>query len=162
MTDPLPGSGSLPVRRSYPIDRNGVQGVVVEIDATADERALAVQQAGLHPLADGDRLGFGYDLSAYGLGAWVSDRRVQLRVWPVIAHPDGTVEEDHPDHPGSDVLVIHFDPSPGADADALRQLAETGRLFIAGPDAGPVPLVLEVDREWVSEAVAEVGTGSTG
>lgn len=157
MSQPLPGSGSLPVRRSYPIDRNGVQGLVVEIDATADERALAVQQAGLHPLAEGDRLGYGYDLSAYGLGAWVGDRRVQLRVWPVIAHPDGTVDEDDPDHPESDVLVIHFDPSPDADADALQRLADTGRLFIAGPDAGPVPLVLDVDPGWVAEVLTELG-----
>ncbi|HMS89522.1 MAG TPA: hypothetical protein PKE56_13810, partial [Acidimicrobiales bacterium] len=70
MSQPLPGSGALPVQRSYAIDRDGVRGVVIEIDATADERGLAVQQAGLHPLAEGDRLGFGYDLAAYGLGAW--------------------------------------------------------------------------------------------
>ncbi len=156
MTQPLPGSGALPVRRSYPIDRNGVQGVVIEIDATADERGLAVQQAGLHPLAEGDRLGFGYDLSAYGLGAWVADRRVQLRVWPVVAHPDGSIDEDDPDHPDSDVLVVHFDPV--ADADALDGLAETGRLFIAGPDAGPVPLVLDVDPHQVREVVGRLSS----
>lgn len=149
-----PGSGALPVRRSYPLDRNGVRGVVVEVDATSDERALAVQQAGLHPLPDGDRLGFGYDLSIYGLGAWVSDRRVQLRVWPVIAHPDGSLDEDDPDHVDSDVLVIHFDPE--VDAEALERLADTGHLFIAGPDAGPVPLVLKLDPSWVAEVVAEV------
>jgi hypothetical protein len=154
VSQPLPGSGSLPVRRSYPIDRNGVRGVVIEIDATSDERGLAVQQAGLHPLADGDRLGYGYDLSAYGLAAWVGDRRIQLRVWPVVAHADGTVEEDDPDHEGSDVLVIHFDPS--TDAEALSTLADTGRLFIAGPDAGPVPLVLDVDPGWVREVLDQV------
>ena len=156
MTDRLPGSGALPLRRSYPLESNGVRGVVIEIDATADERGLAVQQAGLHPLAEGDRLGFGYDLSAYGLGAWVGDRKVQLRVWPVIAHHDGTIEEDDPDEPDADVLVIHFDPT--VDADALSRLSDTGRLFIAGPDAGPVPLVLEVDPTWVAEVVAELTT----
>lgn len=155
MSDPVPGSGALPVRRSYPIDRDRVRGVVVEIDATADERGLAVQQAGLHPLAEGDRLGFGYDLSVYGLGAWVADRRVQLRVWPVIAHPDGTLDEDGPDAPDAEVLVIHFDPT--VDGDALRGLADTGRLFIAGPDAGPLPLVLDIDPDWVSEVVTELG-----
>ncbi len=154
MTDRLPGSGALPVRRSYTLERNGVRGVVVEVDATADERGLAVQQAGLHPVAEGDRLGFGYDLSAYGLGAWVGDRKVQLRVWPVIAHPDGTVEEDGPDDPEADVLVIHFDPQ--VDTEALADLADTGRLFIAGPDAGPLPLVLDIDPTWVTEVVAEL------
>ncbi len=148
-------AGGLPVRRSYAIDRDGVRGVVVEIDATGDERGLAVQQAGLHPLADGDRLGFGYDLSVYGLGAWVADQRVQLRVWPVIAHADGTLDEDDPDHPDAEVLVIHFDPT--VDADALRGLADTGRLFIAGPDAGPLPLVLDIDPDWVSEVLTELG-----
>jgi hypothetical protein len=142
------------VRRSYRIDRDQLQGVVVEIDATADERGLAVQQAGLHPLADGDRLGFGYDLSVCGLGAWVDDRRVQLRVWPVIARADGTLDEDGPDRPDAEVLVIHFDPA--ADADALRGLADTGRLFIAGPDAGPLPLVLDIDPDWVTEVLAQL------
>lgn len=156
MSGPLPGSGALPVRRSYTIDRDGVRGVVVEIDATADERGLAVQQAGLHPLAEGDRLGFGYDLSVYGLGAWVADRRVQLRVWPVIARADGTLDEDGPDHPDAEVLVIHFDPA--ADAHALQGLADTGRLFIAGPDAGPLPLVLDIDPGWMTEVLAELGT----
>lgn len=156
MSQPLPGSGALPVQRSYAIDRDGVRGVVIEIDATADERGLAVQQAGLHPLAEGDRLGFGYDLAAYGLGAWVADRRARLRVWPVIAQADGTIVEDDPDQPDSDVLVIHFDPA--ADAEALKGLAETGRLFIAGPDAGPVPLVLDVDPGWVTEILAELGS----
>jgi hypothetical protein len=154
VAQPLPGSGALPVRRSYPLDRNGVRGVVVEIDATGEPRGLAVQQAALHPLADGDRLGFGYDLSAYGLGAWVGDRKVQLRVWPVVAHPDGTIDEDDPEDPDAEVLVVHFDPT--VDADALTGLADTGRLFIAGPDAGPTPLVLDVDPAWVAEILAEL------
>lgn len=126
--------------------------MVVEIDATAEPRALAVQQAGLHPLAPGDRLGFGYDLSVYGLGAWVADQRVQLRVWPVVAHPDGSLDEDDPDHPDADVLVLHFHPHH--DAAALDRLEATGRLFVAGPDAGPTPLVLDIDRDRVAEARA--------
>ena len=47
---------------------------------------------------------------------------------------------------------------PAADAEALQGLAETGRLFIAGPDAGPVPLVLDVDPGWVTEILAELGS----
>ena len=42
--------------------------------------------------------------------------------------------------------------------EALKGLAETGRLFIAGPDAGPVPLVLDVDPGWVTEILAEWGS----
>jgi hypothetical protein len=59
-----------------------------------------------------------------------------------------------PDDPDSEVLVLHFHPE--VDRDALVQLVETGRLFVAGPDAGPVPLVLDLDRDLVAEVVAQV------
>jgi hypothetical protein len=155
VNNPAPGSGIVVVRRSYPVVVGDQPGVVVEIDATGEPRALAVQQAGLHPLAPGHRLGYGYDVTPWGLGAWVGDRRVQLRVWPVEADGHGDiVEEADPDDPDSEVLVLHFHPE--VDRDALVQLVETGRLFVAGPDAGPVPLVLDLDRDLVAEVVAQV------
>lgn len=155
MTDAGAGSNILTVRRSYPVEVGGRPGVVVEVDATAEPRALAVQQAGLHPLPEGHRLGFGYEVTAYGLGAWVADRRVQLRVWPVEADERGViVDEADPDDPDAEVLVLHLHPE--TDAESLAVLAATGRLFIAGPDAGPVPLVLDVDRDRVAAVLAEV------
>ena len=155
MNDPGPGSGILTVRRSYAVEVGGRPGLVVEVDATAEPRALAVQQAGLHPLAPGHRLGYGYDLKVWGLGAWVGDQRVQLRVWPVEADEDDQiVAEADPDDDEADVLVVHFDPR--ADAEALRMLCDTGMLIIAGPDAGPVPLVLAVDRDLAATVVASL------
>lgn len=119
---PEPGSSHLPVRRSYPVEVGGRPGVVIEIDATSEPRALAVQQAGLHPLPVGHRLGFGYDLDVYGLGAWIDDRRVRLRVWPVEADETGTViDEADPDDPDAETLVVLFHPERDAVA-----LAEPG------------------------------------
>ena len=149
MSDSLPGAGALPVRRSYQIDRNGVQGVVIEIDATGEPRALAVQQAGLHSLPPGVRLGFGYEITTYGLGQWVGDRRVQLRVWPAHIDEFGEISEDDPDDPDSELLIIHLDPE--VDRSALAGLVETGRLFIAGPDGGPTPIVLDLDRDLLAD-----------
>lgn len=158
---PEPGSGHLPVRRSYPVEVGGQPGVVIEIDATSEPRALAVQQAGLHPLPVGHRLGFGYDLDVYGLGAWVDDRRVRLRVWPVEADETGTViDEADPDDPDAETLVVLFHPE--RDAVALAELARTGRLFIAGPDGGPVPLVLDLDTDLVSEVLARLDQAPPG
>ena len=51
----------------------------------------------------------------------------------------------------SDVLVIDLDPlEHGAELEALVRL---GRLFIAGPESGPVPLVVDVDRDLVREVL---------
>lgn len=150
----MTGPGGLPVRRSRLVDTGRLHGVVVEIDATADESALAVLQAPLHDPPPGHRVVFGYDLAAAGLGAWIGDRWVRLRVWPALVDGDGTVVDDHHDDPDADLLTVVFDPD--RDATALADLARVGRLIIAGPDAGPVPLVVDVDRDWVTEVVAEV------
>ena len=143
MVTPLPADGSLPVRRSYPVETGRVAGLVVEIDPTGNESALAVLQAQLHEQPEGTRVIFGYDLSIAGLGAWVGDRRLRLQVWPALLHADDEITEDHPDD-GGDVLVIDFDPD--ADRAGLDHLISVGRLIIAGPDAGPVPLVLDLDQ----------------
>jgi hypothetical protein len=144
---------ALPVSRSYEVDDGRLRGVVVEIDATREEPALAVLQAGLHELPPGQRLIHGYDLVPAGLAAWVGDRRVRLRVWPAYLDDDGTITDHHED-PGADVLEVDLDPV--ADADALDGMVRLGRVFLAGPDAGPTPLVLDVDGELVAEVLAAV------
>lgn len=147
----------LPVRRSYEVDTYRLSAVVVEVDATEDERALAVLQASLHEPADGYRLAYGYDVATVGLGAWVGDRRVRLRVWPALVHDDGDIVAEDPDDPDADVLAVDFDPT--ADADALAVLAQRGRLLVAGPEAGPVPLVLDIDRDLVAGILDDLQPG---
>jgi hypothetical protein len=155
MVQPSRSDPGLPVRRSYPVDSTSLTGVVVEVDATEDEPALAVLQAGLHEPPEGRRLVFGYDVTTTGLGAWVGDQRVRLRVWPALVDGEGDITADDPDDPDADVLVIDFDPV--ADGEALAGIARTGRLFVAGPEAGPVPLVLDVDRDLVAGVVESLG-----
>lgn len=142
------------MRRSYLIENDRLTGVVIEIDATTEPQALAVLQAGLHEYPEGVHLGFGYDLVRAGFGAWIGDQRVRLRVWPVLADEDGIVEAGDPTDPDADLLEVDFDPV--ADRQALDDLARLGRLFIAAPDAGPVPLVLDVDRDLVARVVESV------
>jgi hypothetical protein len=144
--------GGLVLQRARSVEVNGRAAVVVEVDATDDEHALAVLQASLHDQPPGCRLIYGYDVAAVGLGAWVGDRRIRLRVWQALLHDDGTITADDPDQAGTDVLAIDFDPT--RDADALAHLQAAGRLIVAGPEAGPTPLVLDVDPDLVAEAIA--------
>ncbi|MGI8754260.1 MAG: hypothetical protein ACR2MB_00010 [Acidimicrobiales bacterium] len=150
-------SVGLPVRRSYEVDTERLSAVVVEVDATEDERALAVLQASLHEAADGYRLVYGYDVATVGLGAWVGDRRVRLTVWPALVDGDGDIAAQDPDDPHADVLAIDFDPV--VDADALAVLARRGRLLVAGPESGPVPLVLDIDRDLLVTILDELASG---
>ena len=137
---------ALPVRRWRAIDTIDRRAVVVEVDATEAPRALAVLQASLHDVPAGHRLGYGFDVDTVGLGQWVGDRRVRIRIWPVLVDADGTVTaEEDPDDPEAEVLAIDLDPSPDAEGPALAILAETGRLLVAGPEAGPTPLVVDLD-----------------
>ncbi|MFN8018298.1 MAG: hypothetical protein U0P45_09250 [Acidimicrobiales bacterium] len=145
---------ALPARRMYVVDQEQVRGVVVEVDATTTPAALAVLQAGLQELPDGTNLVHGYRWSAAGLGAWVADRRLRVAIWPALLHADGSIEADDPDDPDADVLVIDIDPREHAGP--LASLVEMGRLFVAGPDAGPTPLVLDVDTELLVEVLASV------
>ena len=149
---PFPGHGALPVRRSYEVESDALDGVVIEVDATEAPNALAVLQASLHEVPEGTRLVYGYDLTTSGLGAWIGDHRARLRVWPALLHEDGEISADDPDDPDADILVIDFDPV--ADGEALDALARSGRLFIAGPESGPVPLVLDIDVELVADVRA--------
>jgi hypothetical protein len=145
---------ALPVRRARVVRTERLQGVVAEVDATERPEALAVLQAGLHPLPEGARLVHGYDVAVSGLGAWVGDRRLLVRIWPALLGADGEITEDDPDRPGADVLVVAFDPI--AHAAELDALAELGRLLVAGPEGGPVPLVVDLDRDLVAERLAEL------
>ena len=154
MTEPVPGAGALPVRRSYLVETDRLTGVVVEVDPSREPTALAVLQAGLHEQPEGHRLVFGWDVTTAGLGAWVGDQRVRIQVWPALVDAAGTVIEDDHDHPDADVLWIDFDPI--ADRTALDDLVRVGRLIVAGPDAGPVPLVVDLDGEAVAEALARI------
>ncbi len=154
MTDPVPGAGALPARRCHLVDTAALTAVVVEIDATREPHALAVLQAGLHEPPAGHRLVFGYDVVAAGLGAWVGDRRVRISIWPALVDEDGTVAEAVDVGGGwtdDDVVTIDIDPT--RHGDALADLARVGRLVVAGPDAGPLPLVVDLDRDLVADVV---------
>jgi hypothetical protein len=143
---------ALPARRAYVVDSEQLAGVVVEIDATEDPQALAVLQAGLHERPEGTTLIHGYNVTTAGLGAWVGDRRVRVSIWPALIDAAGEIDADDPSDPDADVLVIDIDPLEfGAE---LEQLVRLGRLIVAGPESGPVPLVVDLDRDLVAEVLA--------
>ena len=147
-----PAELALPARRAYVVSNDRVRGVVVEVDATEQPEALAGLQAGLHELPEGSQLIHGYRIATAGLGAWVGDRRVRITIWPALVDEAGEITADDPDEPGADVLVIDIDPlEHGAE---LESLVELGRLIVAGPESGPVPLVVDLDRELLAEVVA--------
>ena len=154
MTTPVPGTGVLPVRRSYLVETDRLTGAVVEIDATLEEGALAVLQAGLHEQPNGVRLGFGYDITTTGLGAWIGDQRLRVTIWTVLVDDSGVLDEPDPSDPDADVLRLDLDPI--GDRTALDHLARVGRLIVAGPDAGPVPLVVDLDPRLVAETLAAI------
>ncbi len=145
---------ALPVRRARVVDDDTLRAVVVEIDATANLPALAVLQAGLEEHPEGVRLVHGYRIVPAGLGAWVGDRRLRVVVWPALIDEAGEIDAVDPDDPDAEVLVVDVDAE--AYADELDALARLGRLIVAGPDAGPVPLVLDVDRALVADVLAAV------
>jgi hypothetical protein len=134
------------------VDTEQLAAVVVEIDATEDPQALAVLQAGLHEVPEGTTLIHGYNVTTAGLGAWVGDRRVRVSIWPALIDAAGEITADDPSDPDADVLVIDIDPLEfGAE---LEELVRLGRLIVAGPESGPVPLVVDLDRDLVREVLA--------
>lgn len=142
---------ALPARRARVVDTPELAAVIVEIDATEDPQGLAVLQAGLHDVPDGSTLIHGYRITTAGLGAWVGDRRVRVLIWPALIDAAGEITADDPDEPDADVLVIDIDPlEHGAE---LEELVRLGRLIVAGPESGPVPLVIDVDPALVREVV---------
>ena len=150
---------ALPARRAYVVETDRLAGVVVEIDATEDLQGLAVLQAGLHERPPGTTLIHGYDVATAGLGAWVGDRRVRVSIWPALLDESGEIEADDPTDPEADVLVIDIDPlEHGTELEALARL---GRLIVAGPESGPVPLVVDLDRDLVREVLDEATGRST-
>ncbi|HWJ60479.1 MAG TPA: hypothetical protein VNS19_00800 [Acidimicrobiales bacterium] len=150
------GERALPARRAYVVDTDQLAGVVVEIDATEDLQALAVLQAGLHEPPEGSRLIHGYDVATAGLGAWVGDRRVRVSIWPAFIDAAGDIDAADPDDPEADVLVIDLDPLEHGTE--LEELVRLGRLIVAGPESGPVPLVVDVDRDLVREVLTAATT----
>ena len=148
----------IPVRRSRLVQSDRLTGVVVEIDATGDPAALAVLQAGLHETAPGQRLVFGYDIDVAGLGAWVEDQQVRIRIWPALLDDEGDVVHDHSEGDDAELHVVFH---PARDHTALADLARVGRLIVAGPDSGPLPLVLDVDVDLLASVVASLADGPT-
>ena len=73
-------------------------------------------------------------------------------IWPVEVDAAGKVLDTDPDDPDADVLAIDLDPT--THERALVALADRGRLFVAGPEAGPVPLVVDLDPHLVADALA--------
>ena len=145
------GDRALPARRAYVIDTAELAAVVVEIDATEDPQGLAVLQAGLHEVPEGTTLIHGYNVTTAGLGAWIGDRRVRVMVWPALVDAAGEISVDDPEDPDADVLVIDIDPLEFGDE--LQALVRLGRLIVAGPESGPVPLVVDLDVDLVRQVV---------
>lgn len=138
------------------VDTEQLAAVVVEIDATEDLQALAVLQAGLHEVPEGSTLIHGYRLATAGLGAWVGDRRVRVSIWPALVDEAGEITADDPDEPDADVLIIDIDPLEfGAE---LEELVRLGRLIVAGPESGPVPLVIDLDQDLLQEVLTAATT----
>lgn len=152
MSDRRPTSG-LPVRRGRIVERGAIRGVLVDIDPTVDDEALAVVHTALAEPPAGHRVVFGYDVVAAGLGAWVGDRTVQVQLWPAhldVERDDGAVT----DVDGVGRLRIDFHPVEHRAL--LDDLIAQGRLLVAGPDIGPVPLVVDLDRDLVARVLASV------
>lgn len=143
----------IPVRRSRLVQSDRLTGVVVEVDATGDPAALSVLQAGLHEAPPGQRLVFGYDIDTTGLGAWVEDQQIRIRIWPALLDDDSGIVHDHSEGDDAELHLV-FDPE--RDRTALADLARVGRLIVAGPDSGPVPLVLDVDVDLVANVLASL------
>ena len=147
---------ALPVRRARVVDTEQLAAVVVEIDATEDLQALAVLQAGLHEVPEGSTLIHGYRLATAGLGAWVGDRRVRVSIWPALVDEAGEITADDPDEPDADVLIIDIDPLEfGAE---LEELVRLGRLIVASPESGPVPLVIDLDQDLLQDVLTAATT----
>ena len=52
--------------------------------------------------------------------------------------------------------MLWIDLDPIADRTALDDLIRVGRLIVAGPDSGPVPLVVDVDPDLVADTLAQI------
>ena len=150
------GDRALPARRAYVVDTEQLAAVVVEIDATEDPQALAVLQAGLHEVPEGSTLIHGYNVTTAGLGAWIGDRRVRVSIWPAMIDAAGEIEADDPEHTEADVLVIDIDPLEFGTE--LEELIRLGRLIVAGPESGPVPLVVDLDQILLREVLTAATT----
>jgi hypothetical protein len=86
----------------------------------------------------------------------VGDRRVRVSIWPAFIDAAGDIDAADPDDPDADVLVIDLDPLEHGTE--LEELVRLGRLIVAGPESGPVPLVVDVDRDLVREVLTAATT----
>ena len=139
----------LPVRRGRVVDRGAVRGVIVDVDPSADEASLAVVHAAFEAPPDGHRIVWGYDVVVTGLGAWIGDRGVQVQLWPALVDEHGAIDDER--SPGT----LRIDLDPTRDRALLDDLAERGRLLVAGADIGPVPIVVDLDPDLVAAALAD-------
>ena len=84
------------------------------------------------------------------------DRRVRVSIWPALIDAAGEITADDPGEPDADVLVVDIDPLEfGAE---LEELVRLGRLIVAGPESGPVPLVVDLDQDLVREVLTAATT----
>ena len=74
----------------------------------------------------------------------------RFRIWPALLDDVGDVIHDHSE---GDDAELHLMFHPTRDRTALTDLARVGRLIVAGPDSGPLPLVLDVDVDLLASVV---------
>ena len=115
-------------------------------------------------------------LAAYALDAVDPDERAQIEAWLERAptarrEVDELIEtasllySEDPTTPEQNAVICRLglmlfaapaNALTAAHREELAFLADSGRLFVAGPEAGPTPLVVDLDRDLVREVLAEL------
>jgi hypothetical protein len=89
-----------------------------------------------------------------GLAAWVGDRRLRLTVWPALLDEDGEITRTTPTTP---MPTSSSSTSIRSSTARRSPRSPTARVLIAGPETGPTPLVLDLDRELAADAAPSPG-----